>query len=243
MVEAGLRLAEVFEHMRQFVVAGVTTLSLDEEIGNALCVRKLVSGSRGYKGFKHFSCISMNDEVVHGIPSRNRIVKNGDLVKIDISASYRGYFADMARPFVVGLVPSSTLAFIKKVEESLDRAIERIIPGQRLSRVSEAVQICIEDAGYSVIRDFAGHGIGRSMHEEPEILNYVTPKKGPVLRSGMALAVEPMVAMRDYNVYITPDGWTVKTLDGSLAMHVEDTIIVTETGPLVITRLGSKKFA
>jgi methionyl aminopeptidase len=236
MQTTGQLLAEVFDAISDFIKAQISTLELDSLIERELKIRNLISGSKGYRGFRHASCISLNDEVVHGIPSPCRIIKSGDLVKVDICASYKGFFADMARTYFVDGDDRDVKEFVSVAQRSLDKGIEQAVAGKRLSDISAAVQGEVEKHGFGVVRDFAGHGIGTSMHEDPEILNYGVKGKGPVLKCGMALAIEPMITMKNYHVFIAKDGWTVKTVDGSLAAHVEDTVIVTDNGPEIITR-------
>jgi methionyl aminopeptidase len=180
--------------------------------------------------------ISLNDVVVHGVPRNDILLKEGDLVKVDVCASWQGYCADMARPFFVGAASDSTLKFVATAQASLDKGIEAAIVGAKLTNISSAIQQEVERHGYGVVRDFAGHGIGKKMHEDPEVLNYGAPGKGPVLQQGMAFALEPMITQGMYDVFVDNDNWTVKTKDGSLACHVEDTIIVTYDGPIIITR-------
>lgn len=238
MKTAGDLLAEVFVIIAPRVVAGVSTLELDSLIERELDSRKLVAGAMGYMGYRHVSCISLNDEVVHGIPSSKRVVCAGDVVKIDVCAAYKGFFADMARTFLVDPINQKVQQFVHAAYVALDKGIDKAVAGNRLSDISSAIQQEVERYGYGVVRDFAGHGIGNAMHEEPEILNYGVPGKGPLLKKGMGLALEPMISMKGYRVFVTHDGWTVKTVDGSLAAHVEDTVIITDNGPMIITRPG-----
>ena len=236
MQTSGQLLAEIVEIITPCVEAGVTTAELDSLIEREMLARKMLSGSKGYMGYKHASCISLNDEVVHGIPSAKRVIKAGDVVKIDICAAHQGYYADMARTFLVEPVNKQAQEFVKVAYVALDRGIEKAVAGNRLSDISAAIQHEVESHGYGVVRDFAGHGIGRSMHEDPEILNYGVPGKGPRLVQGMGLALEPMITMKGHEVFVARDGWTAKTIDGSLAAHVEDTVIITDNGPMIITR-------
>ena len=236
MEQAGAILSSIFNDLASIVVQDATTADVDAFIANELQKRGLVSRMKGYMGYKHVSCISVNDEVVHGVPSNQKVFKDGDLVKVDVCASYKGYCADMARPFYVGQVPEEVRQFVEIAERSLHAGISKAVPGNRLGDISAAIQQVVEDAGFGVVRDFAGHGIGKQMHEDPEIVNYGTAGTGPVLRAGMAFALEPMITMGDYQVSVSKDGWTVHTKDNSLAMHVEDTVIVTDRGPKVITR-------
>jgi methionyl aminopeptidase len=238
MAEAGLELAGIFEIVGTYVVEGRSTLEIDTFIAQELQRRGLVSMTKGYMGYRHVSCVSLNDEVVHGVPSESKKMRHGDLVKIDVCASLRGYCADMARSFFVGVMPlnDERLSFVSAAQRALDAGISQAHIGRRLTDISAAIQHEIETAGYGVIRDFTGHGIGKSMHEDPEVLNYGKPGRGPVLQKGMVFAIEPMLTMGQYDVYIADDKWTVKTVDGSLAMHVEDTVAITEDGPKILTR-------
>lgn len=237
MSKAGFELASIFEDLVPFIVPGVSTGAIDTYVAEQLKKRNLVSMTKGFMGYRHVSCVSLNDEVVHGIPSVTRIIKEDDLVKIDIVASWQGYAADMARPFCMPeLKDSRVLAMVDTAQKALDAGIAMAQDGVRLSNISAAIQEVIEKAGYGVVRDFAGHGIGKRMHEDPEILNYGKPGKGPVLRRGMALAIEPMITAGHYDVFIDNDGWTAKTVDRGWAMHVEDTIVITDGEPLIITR-------
>jgi methionyl aminopeptidase len=236
MQVAGQLLAEVLTSIVPYVKEGIPTLEIDALIEKELGIRKLVSGTKGYMGYRHVACISLNDEVVHGIPSARKILKCGDIVKIDVCAAHQGYFADMARTFLIEPVPGELRTFVHVVHTALNKGIEKAVVGNYLSDISAAIQHEVELHGYGVVRDFAGHGIGMAMHEEPEILNYGMPGRGPRLMCGMALALEPMITMKDYRVYIAHDGWTVKTVDGEMAAHEEDTVIVMENGPAVVTR-------
>lgn len=236
MTEAGQLLANIIDAIKPLVKEGVSTLELDSWLAEQLKDKNLVSQTKGYMGYQHVSCISINDEVVHGVPSSQRKLKDGDFVKIDICAAWRGYCADMARIFFIGNVTENAVRLARVAQNSLDAGISMARAGNRLSDISAAIQKEVESAGYGVVRDFAGHGIGKHMHEDPEVLNYGKPGKGPVLRSGMALAIEPMITEKSYKVHVTEDGWTVKTDDKGLAAHVEDTIIITENEPKIITR-------
>jgi methionyl aminopeptidase len=239
MATAGLKLAELFEELKAQIIPGVSTLALDSWIEETLKHKGLVSKMKGYMGYKHVSCISVNDVVVHGIPEAQTIINQGDLVKVDVCAAWNGYCADMARMIVVGNSNPSLEKFIAVAQQALDKGIEKAVPGNRLGDISAAIQQEVERNGFGVVRDFAGHGIGKQMHEEPEILNYGVPNKGPVLREGMAFALEPMITMGHFDVYVTDDGWTVKTEDKSLAAHVEDTVLITQKGPRVLTRFDA----
>lgn len=238
MRQAGILLNKVFDSIAPLMRENVTSLSVEQTLVELLQKHELKGESQGYKGYQFVSCISFNDEVVHGMPSTHKVFRSGDVVKIDVCASWRGYCADMARCFVIGVPTEKVQHFVTTAHRALDAGIAQAIVGNRLSDVSSAIQREVEHHGYSVVRDFAGHGIGKSMHEDPEILNYGEPGQGPVLRAGMTLAIEPMIAMGDYHVYVADDGWTVKTKDMSIAAHVEDTVLITEQGPEIFTRAG-----
>lgn len=242
MEEAGKLLHSIFEELPAKIVAGVSTAEIDHFIEERIKALGLVSKMKGYTGYKFVSCISVNDEVVHGMPSRTKILKDGDLVKVDVCVSFKGYCADMARSYSVG-APSNLVKKLVEVSQlALQAGIDKAVAGNRLTDISAAIQQVIEKSGFGVVRDFAGHGIGKAMHEDPEVLNYGKPGKGPLLQVGMAFAIEPMVTVGHYDVFIDDDGWTVKTCDKSLAMHIEDTVLITESGPKVVTR-GSASFA
>lgn len=237
MEVAGQLLAQICEEIKPVIEVGVDTLSLDTFISKKMTEKGLVSCTKGYMGYRHHSCISLNDEVVHGVPRKDKVLAVGDLVKVDICASWQGYCADMARCFFVGQEESGVKKLVATAQESLDAGIARMQIGGRLTDISAAVQETVEAQGFGVVRDFAGHGIGKRMHEEPEVLNYGKPGKGPLLQVGMAFAIEPMITAGSYEVYVTQDGWTVKTKDKSLAAHVEDTVVLTDNGPKILTRL------
>lgn len=236
MEEAGKRLAAIFDRLPSIIEVGSTTFAIDAWIEKRQQQLGLVSKSKGYKGYKYASCISVNDEVVHGVPSPAKKLQVGDLVKVDVCAAWNCYCADMARMYFVENADSKARQLAAVAQKALDRGITKAYAGNRLSDISYAIQSEIEASGYGIVRDFAGHGIGKMMHEDPEILNFGEPGHGPVLRPGMALALEPMITMGSYKIVVLDDGWTAKTADGSLAAHVEDTIIITDAEPKIITR-------
>ena len=233
---AGKMLAEILDESLVLMIPGTSTFEIDQKLEKAMRERLLVPSCKGYGGYKYATCISLNDVVVHGVPSKEVILKTGDFVKVDIVGAYKGYCADMARCFFVGDVPPVARKLAEVAQKALDNAIDMVAPEVFLSDISAAVQNIVEQAGFSVIRKFAGHGIGKSIHEEPEIPNYGDPGSGPLLRKGMTLAIEPMIAEKDFTVEIMNDGWTAKMKDGGLAAHVEDTLLVTDDGVEVLTR-------
>lgn len=235
METAGRLLSGIMHEVQGLIQPGVTTAALDQWVQDQQKRKGLVSLMKGYKGYGHVTCISVNDVVVHGVPGEIPL-QDGDLVKIDVCAAWQGYAADMARCFHVGTPTMAAQQLVKVAWSALNKGIDQARVGNRLSDISAAIQTEVEAAGYGVVRTFAGHGIGKQMHEEPEILNYGKPGRGPVLRHGMAFAIEPMITAGSYEVYIASDGWTAKTKDGSLAAHVEDTVVITDAGPQIITR-------
>jgi methionyl aminopeptidase len=238
MRTGGHILAEVLERLRTAVKPGMSTLEIDEDVEAFITTRGAKPAFKGYRGFPATVCISINDEVVHGIPSARRRLREGDVVGFDLGCIVEGYYADCAATLPIGAVAPAAQKLLDVTRESLELAIEECRPDRRLSDVSHAVQRHVEAHGFGVVRAFVGHGIGRALHEEPQIPNFGEPGRGPRLRPGMVLAVEPMVTMGNWEVRVLDDGWTAVTQDGSLAAHFEHTIAVTEEGPVVLTTLN-----
>lgn len=234
---AGQRLAQIMKNITPLIVPGNSTQDIDFQIEKMMLEAELKPVCKGYGSYKHATCISVNDVVVHGVPSKEIILKSGDFVKIDVVGSYKSYCADMARFYFVGDVSPEVKRLAQTAQKSLDIAIGLIRPGVHLSTISNAVQTEVEAAGFGVVRDFAGHGIGKRIHEEPDVPNYGASGKGPVLRQGMTLAIEPMITQNSYKIVIDSDGWTARTVDGGFAAHVEDTVVVTSDGVEILTRL------
>ena len=237
---AGKRLAGIFERMKSIVVVGISTAQIDAWIAQELEKEEMTSQSKGYMGYQHVSCISVNDVIVHGVPSQDIIVQEGDVVKVDVCASWQGYCADMARPFIMGEISQKTKHLLDCAQQSLDKGIQTAVVGNRLYDISYAIQSTVESCGFGVVRDFAGHGIGKTMHENPDLPNFGEPGTGMRLKAGMTFAIEPMITVGSEVVSIDKDGWTARTQDGSLAAHVEDTVLITETGPEILTRPDDK---
>ena len=235
MRRAGHILAGVVERLRASVRSGMSTLDIDEDVEAYIHREGAAPAFKGYRGFPATVCVSINEEVVHGIPSPRRKIHEGDIVGLDLGCIVEGYYADCAFTLPVGPVPANVQKLLDVTRESLDRAIQECRPERRLSDVSHAVQSHVEAHGFSIVRAFVGHGIGRALHEEPQIPNFGDPGRGPQLRAGMVLAIEPMVTMGSWEVRILDDGWTAVTQDGSLAAHFEHTVAVTENGPEVLT--------
>jgi len=234
MREAGRVTARALRAVGEAVAAGVTTAELDEVAVEVIRAAGARAAFLGYGGFPATICASLNGEVVHGIPGRRKLAE-GDIISIDVGAVVDGYFGDSARTFPVGRVSDEATKLLTATRESLDAGIARCRPGMRLGDVGAAVQAVAEGAGFSVVREYVGHGIGRAMHEEPQVPNYGTAGKGPVLLAGMVIAIEPMVNAGGADVRQLRDGWTVVTADGSLSAHFEHTVAITNDGPLVLT--------
>lgn len=237
MREAGHRLARIFDEFPSVLLAGKTTAELDAWVELRMRASELEPRCKGYGGYRHATCISINDGVIHGVPSTQITVKDGDCVKLDVVGAYRGYCADMARTYSVGTPRPEVVGMAHAAQQALDAGIELVRPGVRIGDLAARIQRIVEDAGYNVVRTYAGHGIGKNIHEEPEVPNYGRAGTGPVLVPGLALAIEPMVTQFRADVTVDSDRWTVRTVDGGLAVHVEDTVVVTESGVEVLTRL------
>ena len=215
---------------------GVTTKELDQLAHDAIVKAGAKPAFLGYRGYPATLCISVNEEIVHGIPGPKKL-QEGDIVGLDLGCIVEGYYADCAITLPVGPVPPRVQELLDVTRESLDKAIVQCRAGNRLGDISHAVQTHCEGHGFGVVRAFVGHGIGQSLHEEPQIPNFGDAGRGPVVKAGMVLAIEPMVTMGSYEVKVLDDRWTAVTVDGSWAAHFEDTIAITERGPEVLTRL------
>jgi methionyl aminopeptidase len=235
MREAGARLAEIFATLEPLVQVGVNTWEIDQEIEQMMLYKHLRAECKGYNGYPAVSCISVNDVVVHGIPSKKTLLKSGDFVKVDIMGSFEGLCADMARAFFVGQVSELVLRLDEAARRSFAAGLALVGPGMRLSTVSHAIEQEILRSGFAAVREFAGHGVGRALHEEPEIPNFGVPGQGPILREGMVLAIEPMLTANKCRVIVGADGWTARTENGCLAAHFENTVAVTSMGAEVFT--------
>lgn len=217
------------------VEPGVTTAQLDKLAEDYILSQGATPNFKNYHGYPATACISVNDEVIHGIPSRKRKLKQGDIVSIDLGACFEGYHGDNAATFACGDISPEAKRLMDITEQSLYKAIAAAVPGGRIGDISSAVQSFVEQNGYSVVRDFVGHGIGTSLHEAPEVPNFGTAGRGIRLMPGMTLAIEPMVNAGGYGVKVLPDGWTVLTKDGSLSAHFEHTVVITNDGPKIMT--------
>lgn len=234
---SGRIISRLWSMIQPLMIEGVSTAELDRAAEDFIRSHGGRPTFKGYRGYPAAICISINQEVVHGIPSSQRRLHDGDLVGLDVGVTLEGYIADAARTFYIGSAPApSALRLTATTKLALDKAIAAARPGNRLQDISRAIQSTAESAGFSVVRQLCGHGVGTKLHEPPEIPNFTKPGISPLLKPGMVLAIEPMVNAGGWEVEFLSDGWTVVTADGSLSAHFEDTVVVTEDGPLVVTR-------
>jgi methionyl aminopeptidase len=235
MRDAGRLVGEVLSELSAQVAPGITTAELDAMAEKRILAAGATPAFKGYHGYPATICSSINEEVIHGIPSGRRQLIEGDIISIDVGAVLDGYFGDSAITLPVGKVSEDAARLLRVTEESLYKAIEVVKPGARVSDIGHAVQKHVEAFGFSVVREFVGHGIGQKMHEEPQVPNYGEPGRGPRLTEGMVLAIEPMVNAGKPAVKVLSDGWTAVTRDGSLSAHFEHTVAVTADGPWILT--------
>ncbi|MGC4084627.1 MAG: type I methionyl aminopeptidase [Vicinamibacterales bacterium] len=235
MRAAGRLVGQVLTALAAKVAPGVTTADLDAIAEGLIVDAGAIPAFKGYHGYPATICASVNEEVIHGIPSGQRVLQPGDVISIDVGASLDGYYGDSAVTLPVGPVSEEAAKLLRVTEESLYKAIDVVKPGARVSDIGHAVQKHVEAYGFSVVREFVGHGIGQQMHEEPQVPNYGEPGRGPRLSEGMVLAIEPMVNAGKASVKVLSDGWTAVTRDKSLSAHFEHTVAVTANGPWVLT--------
>jgi methionyl aminopeptidase len=234
MREGGRRTARVLRSLAELVAPGMTTGEIGEHAERLAGEQGIVSAWKGYMGYPAGICVSVNEEVVHGIPGA-RVLREGDIVSLDYGALYRGFYTDATITLMLGEVAEEARRLVKVTREALERGMEAAVPGNRVGDVSHAVQSFVEECGFSVVKAFVGHGIGRRIHEDPQVPNFGEPQTGAVLREGMTLAIEPMVNQGTDAVRILPDGWTAVTVDGLLSAQWEHTLAVTRERPLVLT--------
>ena len=232
--EAGRILANIFNEIRVFVKVGITTSEINHLVESLINKNNVISAFKGYRGFPASACISVNEEVIHGIPG-SRLLNNGDIVGVDIGIVYNKYFSDSAITLGVGSIDSNKQKLLDVTQHALLRGIAQARPGNNLSDISHAIQSYVESKGFSIVRDFVGHGIGQQLHEDPEIPNYGLPKHGPILKPGMVLAIEPMVNMGGARTKVLSDGWTAVTVDKKPSAHFEHSVAITESGPVILT--------
>jgi methionyl aminopeptidase len=237
MRDSNLIVAEILQELKALIKPGISTIELDRFAEEQALKKGARPAFKRYRGYAHSLCTSVNNIVVHGIPSERKLM-SGDILSLDFGIYYQGYYGDAALTVPVNGVSETALRLMRVTEESLYRGIEQAVVGNRLGDISAAVQGCVEVAGFSVVRDFVGHGIGENLHEDPQIPNYGIKGKGIELKPGMVFAVEPMVNEGTYSVKILKDGWTVETADGKLSAHFEHTVAITEDGPRILSRIN-----
>ena len=240
MKEAGRITGEALLVAREHVREGISTYELDKLIREHIERSGAKPSFLGYGGFPASACISINDEVIHGIPSKKRILRDGDIVKIDVGAFYRGFHGDAARTIPVGKVSDEALKLIEVTRKSFFDGVNALRAGGRIGDVGSAIQTTVESNGYSVVKKYIGHGVGHELHESPDVPNFGTAGRGVRLCAGMTLAIEPMVNIGSSEVYELPDGWTVKTRDASLSAHYENTVALTSEGAMILTLIDKE---
>jgi methionyl aminopeptidase len=237
MKPASRIVAEILLELREVVRDGITTADIDRLAEEKTLKRNAKPAFKGYRGFPASICISINNEVVHGIPSPKRIVKSGDVVGLDFGVIFDGFFGDSAVTVPVGEIPPDVQNLLRVTEQCLYKAIEAVVPGNFLVDISAAIQALADENHFGIVREFCGHGIGRALHEDPPVLNYVQGAKGTKVKPGLVIAIEPMINLGTEKVKVLEDGWTVVTLDGRPSAHFEHTIAVTPEGPEILTRV------
>lgn len=235
MREAGRMVAKTLDYLGTLIRPGVNTMTLDEAAAAMITSFKAKASFKGYGGYPASICASVNDTLIHGIPSKKEILKDGDIIKIDIGIQYNGYHADAARTYLVGNVDDRIKQLVDVTTASFFEAFKMIRPGIQVGDLSHTIQTYVEKHGYSLPEDYTGHGVGQALHEDPQIPNFGRPGTGPILKEGMTLAIEPMVNLGKKDTKVLADGWTVKTLDGKWCAHYENTIVITSTGAAMLT--------
>ena len=235
--DAGKIVAQTHQLLKEHIKEGISTYELDKIAENYIKKCGAIPSFKGYGGFKGSICASLNSVVVHGIPTKDTVLKNGDIIRIDVGAIYNNYHGDSAKTHAVGEISDTSKKLIDVTKQSFYEGLKKAVVGNRLSDISHAVQMYVEKNGFSVIRDYVGHGVGQKLHEDPQLPNYGNPGRGPRLQEGMVLALEPMVAIGTYKIKILSDGWTAVTIDGKNAAHYEHTFTITDAQPQLLTIL------
>ena len=235
MREAGKVTGYILNELKELIKPGISTMDIDSFVEKTVKAYGMTAAEKGYCGYPASVCTSVNEEVVHGIPSKKRILREGDIVSVDLVVEYKGYMADAARTYAVGKISPEAEHLIRTAEDAFWKGIEFAKVGYRLSDISHNIQTVVEGEGFGVIRDFVGHGIGSSMHEDPQVPNYGKAGKGPRLQAGMTLAIEPMICQGSYEIDVLLDDWTAVTVDGGLAAHYENTVVITDGEPELLT--------
>ena len=235
MRRAGKVCGDILKELGNIIKPGISTMEIDRFVEKTVKANGMKASEKGYCGYPASVCVSINEEVVHGIPSKKRILREGDIVSVDLVVEYKGYMADAARTYAVGEISPEARHLIETAEKAFFDGIAFAKEGYRLSDISNAIQKTVEGEGFGVIRDFVGHGIGSDMHEDPQIPNYGKPGKGPRLQKGMTMAIEPIITQGSYEVDVLQDNWTAVTIDGGLAAHYENTVVITDGEPQLLT--------
>lgn len=235
MKEAGRIVALAHQAAKEIIIPGVTTLEIDQLVEKVIRAHGATPSFKGYGGFPGSACTSVNEQVVHGIPSKKVVLKDGDIISVDIGAYYKGYHGDSAWTYAVGTIDPEAKRLMDVTRASLFKGLEQAVAGNRLSDISHAIQMYAEKEGFSVVREFVGHGVGKDLHEDPQIPNYGLPGRGIRLKPGMTFAIEPMINMGRKEVRVLDDNWTTITVDGSLSAHYEHSIVITEDKPILLT--------
>ena len=235
MRESGKVTGFILKELENFIKPGLSTADVDRFVEKTIRGAGMIPTFKGYGGFPASACVSINDEVVHGIPDKKRILREGDIVSVDVGSTYKGYVSDAARTYPVGQVSDVARHLIEATRDSFFAGLEFCKVGCRLSDISHAIQVSAEGEGFSVIRDFVGHGVGQEMHEDPQIANFGKAGRGPRLAKGMVFAIEPMICEGTYDVRTLSNDWTVVTLDGKLSAHYENTVVITDGEPELLT--------
>ena len=235
MVKAGEVTADILKELPSVIKPGMSTRELDKWIEDFILRNDMKPAFKGYGGFPATACISVNEELIHGIPSKKTILKEGDIVTVDLGTIYKGYYSDAARTYPVGKISEEKQKLIKVAEESFFEGLKYCKKGNRIGDISHAIQEYVESFGFSIIRDYTGHGVGTDLHEDPAVPNYGKPGHGPKLVPGMTIAIEPMIAAGDYDVDVLDNDWTVVMSDGSMCAHYENSVVITEGEPILLT--------
>ncbi|MBQ3920790.1 MAG: type I methionyl aminopeptidase [Firmicutes bacterium] len=241
MEKAGALTAEILDELPGEIKPGVSTKAIDDWIDRYIKSHGMKSAFKGYGGFPGCACISVNEEIIHGIPSPKKVLEEGDIVSVDMGTIFKGYYSDAARTYPVGKISDEKEKLIRVCEESFFEGLKQCHKGNRLGDISNAIQTYVENAGFSVIRDFVGHGVGSHLHEDPPVPNYGRAGHGPQLVPGMVLAIEPMIASGGYEVRTLENEWTVVMADGSMSAHYENTVAITVDGPRLLTLKGGHR--
>ena len=236
MREAGKVIAHCHEELANFIRPGISTHQIDQFVEDFITKHNMVPAQKGYHGYPFASCTSVNDVVCHGFPGDYRL-KDGDIITVDMVTLHKGVHADSAWSYAVGNISDEARRLMEVTERSLFVGIEQAVVGNQISDIGHAIQTYVEGEGFAVVRDFIGHGIGREMHESPEVLHYGPPHKGPRIKKGMTFTIEPMVNVGTYEVKVDDDGWTARTADGSWSIQYEHTLAITDNGPEILTQL------